>query len=147
MGAGVTYLTVTWTRVTRFHMLQACAGCGVEFETLQGKYAPNGSIVCAPCGEKMAAAARAIEHKSSSSAFPGAFGSVLIALMSFVVRHKVIFFLFPLLAIAGGAGTAYTALRNEQSRQALGWKRIPTVVVGGLAVLLGLLSLVASFSR
>jgi hypothetical protein len=126
-------------------MIQACSGCGTSFETLQGKYAPDGTIVCVPCGEKLATAARGVEKKSASSAFAGSFGSLLIALMSFIVQHKFIFFLFPLLAMAGGAGTAYTALRNQQAREALGWKRIPTVVVGVTAVLLGLLSLLLDF--
>jgi hypothetical protein len=127
-------------------MMQACAGCGNDFETLQGKYAPDGTIMCVPCGEKLAAAVHGQERKSASSAFVGAFGSVLIALMSFIVQHRVVFFLFPLLAMAGGAGTAYTALRNEQAREALGWKRIPTVIVGAFALLLGLLSLVLAFT-
>jgi hypothetical protein len=45
--------------------------------------------------------------------------------------------------VRAGAGTAYTALRSERAREALGWKRIPTLIVGGAAVLLGLLSLFA----
>jgi DNA-directed RNA polymerase subunit RPC12/RpoP len=147
LGAGVTYLTVALHRVTRSHMIQACAGCGREFETLQGKYAPDGSIVCVTCGEKMAAAQVGIEKKSASSAFVGAFGSVLIALVSFAVQHRVLFFLFPVLAIAGGGGTAYTALRSRQAREALGWKRIPTIIIGILAILLGLLSLSRSFTQ
>jgi DNA-directed RNA polymerase subunit RPC12/RpoP len=126
-------------------MIQACSGCGNEFDTLAGKYAPDGSIVCAPCGEKLMLVARSAEKKSSSSAFPGSIGAVIIALMSFIVEHRVIFFLFPLLAIAAGGGTAYTALRNESARQALGWKRIPTVALGAIAVLLGLVSLILSF--
>jgi uncharacterized membrane protein HdeD (DUF308 family) len=127
-------------------MLKACGRCGVEFETLQGKYAPDGTIVCVPCGEALAQAAKGLETKSASSAFVGAFGSLLIALLSFVFEHKLLFFLFPVLAMAGGAGTAYTALRSERAREALGWKRIPTMVVGLLAVLLGLLSLFASLA-
>jgi hypothetical protein len=127
-------------------MLKACGRCGVEFETLQGKYAPDGTIVCVPCGEALAASAKGLETKSASSAFVGALGSVLIALLSFVLEHKFLFFLFPVLAIAGGAGTAYTALKNERAKEALGWKRVPTVIVGALAVLLGLLSLLASLA-
>jgi hypothetical protein len=126
-------------------MLKACGRCGADFETLEGKYAPDGTIVCVPCGDALAVSAKAQETKSASSAFVGAFGSVLIALLSFVLEHKLLFFLFPLLAIAGGAGTAYTALKSERAIQALGWKRIPTVVVGSIAVLLGLLSLCLSF--
>jgi hypothetical protein len=113
---------------------------------LSGKYAPDGSIVCVSCGERLAASAQGAEKKSASSAFAGAFGSLLIALMSFIVQHRLLFFLFPLLAIAGGLGTAYTALRNQRAREALGWKRIPTVVVGTIAALLGLLRLLFSFS-
>jgi len=127
-------------------MVQACAGCGRDFETLSGKYAPDGSIVCVSCGERLAASAQGAEKKSASSAFAGAFGSLLIALMSFIVQHRVIFFLFPLLAMAGGIGTAYTAIRNRRAREALGWKRIPTVLVGSIAALLGLSSLVLGFS-
>jgi len=127
-------------------MIRACSGCGNEFETLQGKYAPDGSIVCAPCGEKLVLATRAAERKSSSSAFPGSIGAVVIALMSFVVEHRVLFFLFPLLAMAAGAGTAYTALRNESARQALGWKRIPTMIIGAVAVLLGAASLILAIA-
>ena len=126
-------------------MLKACGRCGTNFETLQGKYAPDGTIVCVPCGEALAASVKGLEKKSASSAFVGAFGSLLIALLSFVLQHKLLFFLFPLLAIAGGAGTAYTALKNERAQEALGWKRVPTMIVGALAALLGLLSLFASF--
>ena len=127
-------------------MIQACSGCGNEFESLQGKYAPDGTIVCVTCGEKLAAVTRAAEKKSSTSAFPGSIGAVVIALMSFIVEHKVLFFLFPLLAIAAGCGTAYTALKNETARHALGWKRVPTIIIGGIAVLLGVLSLILSFT-
>jgi|SRR6188768_3829196 len=127
-------------------MLKACGRCGVEFETLQGKYAPDGTIVCVPCGEALVATAKSVENKSASSAFVGAFGSLLIALLSFVLEHKLLFFLFPLLAIAGGAGTAYTALKNQRAREALGWKRVPTVIVGSIAALLGLLSLLLSLA-
>lgn len=125
-------------------MLKACGRCGTEFETLQGKYAPDGTIVCVACGEALATTAKSVENKSAGSAFVGAFGSVLIALLSFVFEHKLLFFLFPLFAIASGAGTAYTALKNERAREALGWKRIPTVVVGSFGALLGLLSLLLS---
>jgi len=128
-------------------MIQACAGCGAQFETLEGKYAPDGSIVCRACGERLASSAKLVETKSAGSSFVGAFGSLLIALLSFVLQHRFIFFLFPLLAMAGGAGTAYTAIRSERAREALGWKRIPTIVVGTIALLLGLLSLIVSFSR
>jgi hypothetical protein len=127
-------------------MIKACGRCGTSFDPLQGKYAPDGTIVCVPCGEALAATAKSVEKKSAGSAFVGAFGSLLIALLSFVFQHALIFFLFPVLAIAGGAGTAYTALRSQRAREALGWKRIPTVIVGVLAVLLGLLSLIASFA-
>lgn len=126
-------------------MVQACGGCGAQFETLQGKYAPDGSIVCVACGDRLASAAKAVEKQSAGSSFVGAWGSLLIALLSFVLQHRLIFFLFPLLAMAGGAGTAYTALRSERAQEALGWKRVPTIIVGGLALLLGLLSLVFSF--
>ncbi len=127
-------------------MVQACGGCGAQFETLEGKYAPNGSIVCAACGERLATAAHAALNQSSGSAFPGAFGALLIALLSFVFQNRLLFFLFPLLAMAAGAGTAYTALKNPSARVVLGWKRVPTIVVGSLALLLGTLSLIASFS-
>ncbi|HEX2672697.1 MAG TPA: hypothetical protein VHM25_17560, partial [Polyangiaceae bacterium] len=117
-------------------MIAACGGCGAQFETLQGKYAPDGTIVCVACGERLAAQVKAVEKKASGSAFVGAFASVLIALTSFVVEHRFLFFLFPLIAIGVGAGTAYTALRNDDARATLGWKRIPTVIVGVLGCLL-----------
>ena len=127
-------------------MIQACGACGVQFESLEGKYAPDGSIVCVPCGERLAAEVKAVEKKSTSSAFPGAFGALLIALLSFVVRHRVLFFLFPVLAMAAGVGTAYTALKNPSARVTLGWKRVPTIAVGSFAAVLGLLSLVLTIA-
>lgn len=127
-------------------MIQACGGCGTSFDTLQGKYAPDGSIVCAACGQKLSAQKNALEQKSAGSSFVGAFGCLLIALLSFVLQSRVVFFLFPLIAIAGGIGCAYTAIRSEQARQALGWKRVPTIIVGSLAAFLGLTSLVLSFA-
>ena len=126
-------------------MIAACSGCAVSFETLEGKYAPDGSIVCVACGERLAASQKAIEKQSAASPFVGAFGSLLIALLSLVLQHRLIFFLFPLLAIAGGVGTAYTALKSEHARQALGWKRIPSIIVGLLAASIGLLSLILGF--
>ncbi|MET0790855.1 MAG: hypothetical protein ABW061_04990 [Polyangiaceae bacterium] len=127
-------------------MIQACMGCGTQFESLEGKYAPDGSIVCVPCGERLATAAKAVEKKSTTSAFPGSFGALLIALLSFVLQHRLLFFLFPVLAMAAGGGTAFTALKNPSARVSLGWKRLPTIAVGSLALVLGLLSLVLSFS-
>ena len=127
-------------------MIQPCGECGKQFETLEGKYAPDGRIVCTACGVRLATTAKEVESKSASSSFVGAFGSLLIALLSFGLRHRFLFFLFPLLAMAGGAGTAYTALLSTRAREALGWKRIPTVIVGGIALLLGLLSLIWSFA-
>ena len=132
-------------RSYRQAMVQACGGCGSQFETLDGKYAPDGSIVCGGCGEKLSLAAKQIEKQSAGSSFVGAFGSLLIALLSFVLQQRLIFFLFPLLAMAGGAGTSYTALKNERAREALGWKRLPTIIVGVIALLLGLFSLILSF--
>lgn len=45
-------------------------------------------------------------------------------------------FLLPLVAVGCGGATAYTALRNQDAAQALGRKRIPTIVLGGLAIVL-----------
>jgi hypothetical protein len=39
-----------------------------------------------------------------------------------------------------------SALTNPLSRETLGWKRIPTVVVGAIAILLASLSLVVGFA-
>ncbi len=127
-------------------MIQPCGACGVQFESLEGKYAPDGSIVCVPCGERLAAEVKAVEKKSTSSAFPGSFGALLIALLSFVLQHRIVFFLFPLLAIGAGAGTAYTALKNPTVRLTLGWKRVPTIIIGSIAAALGLLSLVVTIA-
>ena len=120
--------------------MQACPICTTTFDPLQGKYAPDGAIVCSPCGERLAAAKASLEKKNAGSAFVGACGAVLIALLSFVLEHKLISFLLPLMAIFFGGGTAYTALKNPDARAALGWKRIPTVILGAIAVVLALLS-------
>src|SRR5262245_59374069 len=127
-------------------MTKGCPSCGAEFDPLQGRYAPDGTVVCVGCGERMATAAKREEDKSASSAFAGAFGALLVSLLSFVLVHRVIFFLFPLVGITGGAGTAFVALRNQNAIKALGWKRFTTIAIGVLALLLGLLSLVLSFS-
>jgi hypothetical protein len=42
----------------------------------------------------------------------------------------------------GMAYTARMAITHHEAREMLGWKRIPTVVIGGFAVLLALLSLI-----
>jgi hypothetical protein len=63
-----------------------------------GRYAPDGSVVCVPCGERLATEQKKVATKSAGSAF--------------------------------GGGTAYSALTNPLSREPLGWKRIPTIVVG-----------------
>jgi hypothetical protein len=122
---------------------QACPICATTFDPLQGKYAPDGRVVCTSCGERLAQAQASAQKKSAGSAFMGACGAVLIALLSFVLEFKLLFFAMPLIAIFFGGGTAYTALRHPEAREMLGWKRIPTVVLGIIAVLLALLSLVA----
>ncbi|HEX3139524.1 MAG TPA: hypothetical protein VHQ87_05700, partial [Rhizobacter sp.] len=127
-------------------MLQACKGCGAEFETMEGGYAADGSIVCAACAAQQSASAEKLETKNAGSAFVGAWGSVLIALLSFIIENRLVFFLFPLVAIAAGGGTAWTALTNQKAKAALGWKRIPTVVIGILGLLLALLSLSTYFT-
>jgi hypothetical protein len=125
--------------------MKPCPRCGTQFDPLQGKYAPDGSVICAVCGDRAAAAAQAVEAKNNASAFIGSFGAVIIALASFCVQHRFIFFLFPVAAIAVGVGTALTALRNPAAAQALGWRRIPTIVIGALGALLGLLALAFNF--
>jgi hypothetical protein len=124
--------------------MQACPICTTTFDPLQGKYAPDGAIVCSPCGERLAATKASLDKKNAGSAFVGACGALLIALLSFVLEHKLISFLMPLMAIFFGGGAAYSALKNPDARAALGWKRIPTIVLGIIAVLLALLSLVVS---
>ena len=117
--------------------MKACPLCAVQFDPLHGKYAPDGTVVCASCGERLAAQVQQVKSKAKGSAFIGSFGSVIIALASFCVQHRLVFFLFPVLAIAVGVGTASSALRNPEVAEALGWKRIPTIVVGSLGTLLG----------
>jgi hypothetical protein len=123
---------------------QACPICVTEFDPLQGKYAPDGRVVCAPCGERLAQAQATAQKKSAGSAFVGACGAVLIALVSFVLELRLLSFGMPLMAIFFGGGTAYTALRHPDAKATLGWKRIPTVVLGGIAVVLAILSLIVS---
>ena len=123
--------------------IQACPICATSFDPLQGKYAPDGAVVCAPCGERLAQASVSAKKKSAGSAFTGACGAVLIALLSFVMELKLLFFGMQLMAIFFGGGTAYTALKHPEAREMLGWKRIPTVVLGAIAVVLALLSLAA----
>jgi hypothetical protein len=124
--------------------MQACPVCANMFDPLQGKYAPDGSVVCTPCGTRLTQAKTAEEKKSAGSAFIGACGAVLIALVSFVIQLRVGFFAMPLIAIVFGGGTAYTALRHPDAAQMLGWKRIPTLVLGAVAILLALTSMVVN---
>ena len=124
--------------------MQACPICATQFDPLQGKYAPDGRVVCATCGERLVQSQSAAQKKSAGSAFVGACGAVLIALVSFVLEFKLLSFGMPLMAIFFGGGTAYTALRHPDAQATLGWKRIPTVVLGGSAVLLAILSLIAA---
>ncbi len=126
--------------------VQSCPICATSFDPLQGRYAPDGRVVCVPCGDRLKAAQATTEKQSAGSAFVGACGAVLIALLSFVLEIKFFFFAMPLIAIGFGGGTAYSALKHPQAREMLGWKRIPTVVIGGFAIVLGLLSLVASLA-
>jgi hypothetical protein len=122
--------------------MQACPICTSSFDPLQGKYAPDGSVVCSPCGERLAQVNATAKKKSAGSAFVGACGAVLIALLSFVMELKLLSFGMPLMAMFFGGGTAYTAITHPEAREMLGWKRIPTIVIGGFAVLLALLSLI-----
>ena len=126
--------------------MQACPFCHQPFDPLSGGYSPDGAIVCAPCAEKAKSAELAQQEKNKGSAFIGAAGSVLIALASFIVQFKLVFFLMPLLAIGFGGATAFSALANSEVKKALGWKKVPTIALGTLGVVLGLLSLVASFA-
>lgn len=121
--------------------MQACPVCATTFDPVQGKYAPDGAIVCSPCGERLVAAKATLDKKSAGSAFVGACGAVLIALLSFLLEHRLISFLLPLMAMFFGAGTAYTALTKPDARAALGGKRVPTIVLGFSAVALAVVSL------
>lgn len=123
-------------------MLQACPICQTEFDPLKGGYAPDARIVCAPCAEKLKSSGLNAAKEEAGSTFPGAIGSVLIALVSFFFENRFIFFLFPLMAIGFGLGTAWTAFSNPHAKGKLGWKRVPTMVLGVLGAALGLLSLV-----
>jgi hypothetical protein len=128
-------------------VIKSCPNCSVDFDPQQGRYAPDGTVVCVECGDRFAAIAKAKENTAAGSALPGAFGALLISLMSFVIQHRVLFFLFPAIGIIGGAGTAFVAMRNQKTIDALGWKRYPTILLGGIAALMGLLSLALSFGE
>jgi hypothetical protein len=127
---------------------QTCPMCRASFDPLQGKYAPDGTIVCSPCGTRLGQARAAEEKKNASSTFVGALGAVFIALFSFAFQLNIgplsLPFLLPLVAMGCGGATAYPALRNGDVILALGWKRIPTIVLGVLAILLALVSLVVN---
>lgn len=124
--------------------MQACPACATMFDPLQGRYAPDGSVVCSPCGTRLAQTKTAAEKKSAGSAFVGACGAVIIALVSFVIELRIGFFAMPLIAIVFGGGTAYTALRHPDAAQMLGWKRMPTIALGGVAIFLALVSMVVN---
>lgn len=121
--------------------MKECPVCQSEFDPMTGGYAPDARIVCAPCAEKLKTSQQKAAGEEASSTFPGAIGSVLIALVSFVFESPFVFFLFPLMAIGFGLGTAWTAFSNPIAKDKLGWKRIPTIVLGLLGTALGLLSL------
>jgi hypothetical protein len=122
--------------------------CATTFDPLKGKYAPDGTVVCMPCGARLAQAQSMQEKKNLASTFVGALGAVFIALFSFAFRLRIgpfaLAFVLPLVAVGCGGATAYAALRNEDVAQALGWKRIPTIVLGGLAIVLALVSLIVN---
>lgn len=122
-------------------MLRACPVCEAEFDPLTGGYAPDARIVCASCAEKLNSSSLNSAKEEASSTFPGSIGSVLIGLMSFIVQHRLIFFLLPLMAIGFGLGTAWTAFWHPNAKERLGWKRIPTMIFGLLGASLGVLSL------
>lgn len=126
--------------------MTSCPRCATEFDPLQGSYAPDGTVVCTSCGEQLRAQQQSAEATSAGSAFIGACGAVLIALASFVVEFRLVFFLMPLMAVAAGAGTAFSAAMKPEVKAALGWKRVPTIAIGSLAVLLSVLSVVTRFS-
>lgn len=119
-----------------------------SLDPLQGKYAPDGTVVCTPCGTRLAQAQAVLEKKNLGSSFVGASGAVFIALFSFAFQLRVgplaLAFLLPLIAAGCGGATAYAALRNEDVAQTLGWKRIPTIVLGSLAIVLAVVSLVVN---
>jgi hypothetical protein len=127
-------------------MPPSCPTCQLAFEPLQGGYAPDGRIVCASCAAKLKNSAQKVEADLAGSAFPGSIGSVLLGLISFVLVHRLIFFLIPLMAIGFGAGTAWVAFSNPRTREKLARKRVPTMVLGVLGVALGVLSLIVSGS-
>jgi hypothetical protein len=122
-------------------MLRACPVCESEFDPMTGGYAPDARIVCGPCAEKLKNSRLNAAKEEASSTFPGSIGSVLIALASFIVQNRFIFFLFPLMAIGFGLGTAWTAFSHPNARERLRWKRVPTMVFGVLGAGLGVLSL------
>jgi hypothetical protein len=126
-------------------MLRACPVCEIDFDPMTGGYAPDARIVCASCAEKFKNGRLNAAKEEASSTFPGSIGSVLIGLMSFLVEHRFVFFLLPLMALGFGLGTAWTAFSHPNAKERLRWKRVPTMVFGVLGAALGALSLVVQF--
>lgn len=125
-----------------------CPTCGEPLDPARAQYDDEGRLVCARCVAKRLVktdvVARDAEHQSTKSLFVGSIGVLFLSIASFCVRHRLIFFLFPLLAIVGGTAIVMQARKTPDAREILGWKYGVSIVLAGLAACLGVLSLVVS---
>jgi hypothetical protein len=124
---------------------QACPRCGAPMDPSRAGYSETGIQVCRACLASEQITVAEPEQKPVNVLY-GSFGSLLIATTSFCVQHRLVFFLLPLLAIGGGVGSLLQTIRDERTRQALGWMRIPSMIASGLAIALGLSSLLLSIA-
>jgi hypothetical protein len=112
----------------------------------RAQYDEAGVLVCPKCKAHgmvthTASALAERDTQVKGGLLPGAAGALLISVVSLCVEVRIGFFVLPLLAVVGGLGTALTAVRRPGARESLGWRYAPIVVMGGLAALLGCLSL------
>jgi hypothetical protein len=123
--------------------------CGQQTPAARAHYDDAGALVCASCrAQGIVTATRASMAEDDSRVvgglFPGAAGALLIGLISFCIQLRFAFFILPLIAVVGGISTALTAIRRPGARDALGWRYVPTLLLGSLAVVVGVSSLVVA---
>ncbi len=123
-----------------------CPRCAQPMDPARAGYSESGMLVCRTCVAAEQVAAPIPGANQRVTVLYGSFGSLLVAVMSFCVESRLVFFLFPLVAIAGGLGTLFQAGFDEYTRSRIGWKRYPSMVASVLAVLLGVTSIVVSLS-
>ncbi len=131
--------------------VMTCPGCQQEKPAAEARYNQAGDLVCRACLAKSQ-----IDHqdqvvaeirggKEHGEIIYGSIGAFVLSLISLVVTHRYVIFLFPFGAIVGALLSIVIPARYKEVRQALGWKLIPHYIMATLALLISVLGVMVAY--